>query len=235
MLVKGVILDLDGVILDSYRGGLRKIALLCASEDIPYGRQERQKLTELWGLPGIELLEHGLGIGREMAESLNQKWIRMDRADPPELVPGARSALAWMRRNCLTTCLLTSRWRVSADDVLSRLDITHSLQGACAREDVAHHKPDPRSLRPPLELLQGKFNIRPEECIFVGDTPSDIEAGHNAGIRTLVVQTGPYLLKHSDKEFGGKKIELADVLGSIDDLPFWLESQPETKLKELYR
>lgn len=235
MLVKGVVLDLDGVILDSFRGGLRKIALLCASEDILYGRQERHKLTEIWGLPGIELLQQGLGISQELAEALNQKWIRMDHVDPPDLVPGARSALAWMRHNNLRICLLTSRWRVSVDSVLQRLDVAHSLDGTCTREDVLHHKPDPRSLRPPLELLQDRFGIKPNECVFVGDTPSDIEAGHRARIKTLVVQTGPYLLKHSAKEFGGKKIELSDVLGSIDDLPFWLENQEETQLVELYR
>jgi phosphoglycolate phosphatase-like HAD superfamily hydrolase len=35
-------------------------------------------------------------------------------------------------------------------------------------------------------------SVRPEECIAVGDTPRDVEAGHGAGIRVAAVATGNY-------------------------------------------
>ncbi len=219
---------------DSFRGGLRKIRNLCAIEEIPFGRDARRLLTEAWGKPGIELLEAGLGVSRALAEKMNQQWIRLDNADPPELIPGTREMLYWLRQNGFKSALLTSRWRDGIHGILERYDLTKEFAGICTREDVPYFKPDPRSLRPPLELLADKFGITQDECIFVGDTPSDIEAGHLAGIETLVVQTGPYLLKHSHKTFGGKLVSLANVLASVDDLPLWIEQNHEGTLTRLY-
>jgi phosphoglycolate phosphatase-like HAD superfamily hydrolase len=34
--------------------------------------------------------------------------------------------------------------------------------------------------------------VRPGECIAVGDTPRDVEAGHGAGIRVAAVATGNF-------------------------------------------
>lgn len=234
MLVKGIVLDYDGVLLDSFRGGLRKIRTLCALHEVPFGRQARSKLTEAWGKPGIELLHLGLSISRELAERINRDWIKWDNTEPPELVPGTRDVMLWLEQNGFKCCLLTSRHRDNTEVMLKAQDLRDKFAGVCAREDVPHHKPDPRSLRPALELLQDQFGIAQHNCVFVGDTPSDIEAGHRANVRTLVVQTGPYLLKHSDKTFGDKKVELANILPSIDDLPFWIEENHEGELIELY-
>jgi HAD superfamily hydrolase (TIGR01509 family) len=234
MIIKGVVLDYDGVVLDSFRGGLRKIHALCSMHEIPFGRQERTKLTEVWGLPGIELLQMGLGVSHELAVRLNQQWIRWDNEQPPELVPGARNALLWLKLNGFHTCLLTSRHRQNVQVMLPAQDLDNKFAAVCTREDVTHHKPDPRALRPPIEQLQERFGIKQQECIFVGDTPSDIEAGHRAGVHTLVVQTGPYLLKHSDKTLGGKKVELANILPSIDELPLYIEENHEGPLTTSY-
>lgn len=234
MLLKGIIFDLDGVILDSFREGLRRIRNFCAMEEIPFSRENRRLLTEAWGLPGIELLEAGLGINRTLATEINTKWIRLDNEDPPKLVPGSREVLSWARRNGFKSCLLTSRHRDGTLAVLEKHDIAHEFAFICSREDVSHHKPDPRALRPPLEKLHELFNIKKSECCFVGDTPSDIEAGHRARVKTLVVQTGPYFLKHSHKIIGGKKVALKDILSSVDELPLWIEQNHSGELKLLY-
>ena len=61
------------------------------------------------------------------------------------------------------------------------------------------------------------------------NTPSDIVAGQDANIRTLVVQTGPYLLRHAAQY----PISLADILQSIDYLPLWIEENSTNELKTL--
>ena len=90
MHVRAVIFDFDGPINDSFREGLRRIKVLCAIYDIPFGRMQRKKLTELWGIPGIELLEQGVDISRNFAERVYRGWERMDLTDPVPLVPGTR-------------------------------------------------------------------------------------------------------------------------------------------------
>ena len=47
-------------------------------------------------------------------------------------------------------------------------------------------KPEPDVLFKSLEV----FGVRPEDCLLVGDAPSDMEAGRRAGIRTCAVRYG---------------------------------------------
>jgi phosphoglycolate phosphatase-like HAD superfamily hydrolase len=41
------------------------------------------------------------------------------------------------------------------------------------------------------ELVSGG-SLEPEECLAVGDTPLDVEAGHGAAIEVVGVATGAY-------------------------------------------
>jgi HAD superfamily hydrolase (TIGR01549 family) len=222
-------MDLDGVVLDSFREGMRRIQVLAAIEQIQFGRHTRQTLTQIWGAPGVELLRHGLGVSEEMAEALYPKWERWDRTDPPPLVPGAREALPWLRKNNFTIALLTSRNRQNTEDVLKRHNIMHEFSVITTREEVRHAKPDPGVFRAPLAHLHEEFGIAQHECLYLGDTPSDIMAGHKAGIETLVVQTGPYHIKHTAQY----PIALDHVLVSIDELPLWLEEHHDGELTVL--
>jgi HAD superfamily hydrolase (TIGR01509 family) len=226
MDLKAVIMDFDGVVLDSFREGLRRIRVLAALHDKPFGRDTRRRLTRLWGLPGIELLMQGLDISRALAERIYVDWEKMDLLDPIPLVPGSRETLYWLRQNEIAKSLITSRHRENLLSILDRDDLLREFDIVTTKQDSPYHKPDPRVFAHALSALEER-NIEPEQCIFVGDTPSDIVAGQDAKLRTLVVQTGPYLLKHAT-EF---PIDLSDVLQSIDDLPMWIEEHHTGKLK----
>lgn len=230
MQIKAVIYDCDGVVIDSFREGLRRIRVLAAIHDIPFTRSTRSTLTKLWGAPGVVLLEKGLGINNTLAEEMYKDWEKMDLCDPIPNIPGAREVLFWARRNGFINCLLTSRNRENITAILDRTNLLCEFAFISAREDPCYSKPDPRAFRSTLEILEEQYRITKDTCIFIGDTPSDIQGGSNAGLETLVVQTGPYLLKHS-VQF---PIPLANILQSIDDFPWWAEEHHEGTLKHLY-
>jgi len=227
VLVRAVIFDFDGPINDSFREGLRRIKILCAVHEVPFARKERMKLTELWGLPGLELLEKGLGINRKLAETMYPEWERMDLNLPVPLVPAAKEVLLWLRKNGFVSTLLTTRNKENIREIFERLDLTHEFGVISTRQDTPNHrKPDPRAFRYTLEELKERFKITKDECVFIGDTPVDIVAGEKAGIETLVVQSGPYLLKHASQH----PVKLENILGSIDDLPGWIEEHHEGEI-----
>ncbi len=230
MEIKAVILDFDGVVNDSFAEGMRRIKILAAVHDIHFGRAERMKLTDLWGLPGIDLLEKGLDISRGLAEAFYPEWERMDLELPNGLVPGAKDVLLWLRRNELVSGLLTTRNKQNIDDIFERIDLKREFSVISTRQDTEYRKPDPRAFRFVLEQLAEKHGVTKEQCVFVGDTREDIRAGENAGIETLVVLTGPYSLKH----IHDCPIKLTNVLKSIDDLPFWIEENHSGELKHSY-
>lgn len=230
MDIRGVLLDFDGVISDSFREGLRRIQVLCALHDIRFERDTRTKLFNNWGLPGVELFKQCLGVNEALARRMYVDWEKFDKASLIPLIPSAREVLAWLRRNGLKSALITSRHRENLLEILDRLDLVDEFLVITAKEDSPYHKPDPRVFRFALETLHERCGIGKGQCIFVGDTPSDTVAGHNAGLETLVVQTGPYLLEHIEQH----PLSLGNILKSIEDLPYWIEKHHDGILKELY-
>ncbi len=83
MDIRGVLLDFDGVISDSFREGLRRIQMLCALRDLRFERDTRTKLFNSWGLPGIELLTQCLGINETLARYIYMDWEKLDKNSPP--------------------------------------------------------------------------------------------------------------------------------------------------------
>lgn len=52
-------------------------------------------------------------------------------------------------------------------------------------EDTSHTKPDPE----PFLFAAERLNVRPSECVVVGDKPfTDIRGGNSAGMRTVLVR-----------------------------------------------
>lgn len=230
MLVKAWMLDCDGVLLDTFRNGLTRIKILCAMHDVRYTLHERRKLTEIWGLPGKELLLRGLGISEALAEQMYIEWERYDLAEPPPFVPGAREVLYWLRRNEMKTVLLTSRRRKNLMAILDRKDLLGEFAFLSTKDDCAHSKPDARAFRFALETLEENYGITREHIVFAGDTPADIQGGKNAGIRTIVMQTGPYLLEH----MADNPMQAGDILPSIDEIPAWMEKHHDGELPFSY-
>ncbi|OGI74612.1 hypothetical protein A2W50_00345 [Candidatus Nomurabacteria bacterium RIFCSPHIGHO2_02_40_30] len=230
MIIKGIFMDLDGVLLDSFREGLRRIQVICAIHEIQFTRETRSNLFHNWGLPGIELLMTCLDISESLAKRMYVDWEKYDREFPPPLIPGAREVLVWLRRNGFKSAPITSRHRQNLLEILDRLDLEREFAVITSKEDTpGYHKPDPRVFRHALETLEQQ-GIQKNQCIFIGDTPSDTVAGHNAEIETLVIQTGPYLLEHITQY----PVSLGNILRSIDDLPYWMEKHHEGEFKELF-
>lgn len=74
-------MDLDGVLVDSFREGLRRIQIVCALHDVRFERDTRAKLFNNWGLPGVELLVRCLGVNETLAHRMytgrsSIKWPR---------------------------------------------------------------------------------------------------------------------------------------------------------------
>jgi phosphoglycolate phosphatase len=55
----------------------------------------------------------------------------------------------------------------------------------CA-DRLKHIKPHPQI----LNQIIGKFSLKPEQALYVGDMVIDAQAGRRAGIRTIIVTTG---------------------------------------------
>jgi len=73
-------------------------------------------------------------------------------------------------------------------------------------------KPDPE----PIEKAARVLDLSPADCVYVGDTPTDIRGAHAAGMRCIGVYSGAYTRDELDAAG-------ADwLLARVGDIPEWL-------------
>ena len=77
--------------------------------------------------------------------------------------------------------IMTGKGRDTADITLAELGWADRFKSVVTGDEVARPKPDPEG---PL-LVARELGIAPRECVFIGDSPADIQAGKSAGMRTV--------------------------------------------------
>ena len=217
--IKAVILDFDGTLLDSYSYGFKHLGWIAERYGFSLTADIRQKMLETWGHTGIEFLQSLFGIDEAVARRMYLDWEALDTEDPIPLVSGAMTTLQWFREQTYTACVLTSRHRKTVMSILARERLHDYFARITAREDSNFTKPDRRAFIGILQTLARQKVCR-EECLFVGDTFIDIEAGRNVGINTVVVETGPYRHEHHKTH----PVPEDHVIPSIANLPSWIQS-----------
>jgi len=120
---------------------------------------------------------------RKTVESaFHQADIDLDRSSLGRLVPGAKEVLKRLKYRGFLLGLATGDNRNPTEAMLGRLRIDHYFDVVLCAEETKAPKPDPGIL---LEICS-RSGVPPSEAIYVGDTPYDMIAGREAGMKLVV-------------------------------------------------
>ncbi len=131
-------------------------------------------------LAGPALVARALPIYREY-------WDRT-MLDDVVLLPGAMELLAALKQRGLQTAVFTNKHGPSARLICTHLGIDRLLDGVFGAMDTPWLKPDRRFTDHVLAQLKADAKT----TLFVGDSPYDIQAAHNAGLPCWCVSTGTH-------------------------------------------
>ncbi|MSV36081.1 MAG: HAD family hydrolase [Bryobacterales bacterium] len=174
--------DVDGTLMDSQAdicGAVQTVLASHGRTDIPH-----EVLVRYIGRHLIEEFVD-FGFSHEQAEQMMVEYrgIYAERKHAATKVyPGVASALDQLggRKSTATTKgTPTTRLVLEQFGLIQHFDHVQGTDGFAA-------KPDPGVLLKSLEAL----GARPADCLLVGDSPADMEAGRRAGIRTCAVTWG---------------------------------------------
>lgn len=98
-----------------------------------------------------------------------------------KLYEGVDELLPILKRMGIQVAALTSGNAMTVE-CLQRTGIHHHFDMVVSADHLEHPKPHPEG----LDLIMGRLNAKPEECIMVGDSVVDILAGRNAELSKTV-------------------------------------------------
>lgn len=176
--------DVDGTLLDSADdicGAILEV--LAATPCRPL------RPADLTRYVGVHLLDMFRDLLPDYSDAQYEELIRNYRAVYParqhkatRVYPGVREALAAIAgRKSTATTKATPAVRAILEQ-FGLVDYFDHVQGT----DGFPYKPAPDVI---LASLNG-LGARPEDCLFVGDSPADMEAGRRAGVKICAVRYG---------------------------------------------
>lgn len=137
-------------------------------------------------------------------------------ADHTELYNGMPALLATLEQQDIPWGVITNKRERLTHPLMQALNLTKRSACIICGDTTAHSKPHPE----PMYTACRQIQVRPEECLYIGDAQHDITAGKAANMKTLAATWG--YLKPDDKpqDWG------ADALiHHPDDILDWITNQ----------
>ena len=184
--IRGVLFDMDGVVIDSERLYTRFWAQAANDLGFPMTREQALQLRSLGRGPGQAKLESFFGPAvsydaiRARRIELMDAYIAAHGVDEK---PGIRALLTLLKEKHIPCAITSSSSIPLIREHLGKLGLLEGFTALCSGKDVPRGKPAPDI------YLAGAaaIGVAPENCLAVEDSPAGIEAAWRAGCMAVIV------------------------------------------------
>ena len=202
--LQGVLFDWDGTLVDSYQADSAAYLAMFREMGIPWGLDELARHYS----PNWYRVYRAAKLPRARWDEADRAWRAQYAKHSPKLITGARQILERLEREHHLG-LVTSGDRDRVTRQLRAFRLTRLFGARVCSGDTPQKKPHPAPLRMALE----KLRLEPSACVYVGDSPEDLEMAKRAGVRAIAV-LGPF---PTEKRLRAARPEF--LLESIRELP----------------
>jgi beta-phosphoglucomutase len=187
-MIKGVIFDLDGVIVDTAHYHFLAWRRLAKELGVDLTEKDNEKLKGVSRLQSLQIiLDMGkIVIDKEKKESLadrKNEWFReyIEAMKPNEIFPGVKELITAMRKKGIKIALASSS--KNAPRVVELLGIRSLFDVLVDGGMIIDTKPDPEIFM----LTAQSLNIAPKDCLVFEDAEAGVEAAVRAGMKCIGV------------------------------------------------
>jgi HAD superfamily hydrolase (TIGR01549 family) len=186
--VRGVLLDVDGTLVDSNDAHAHAWVKAFAEHGIDVAFEDVRPLI---GMGGDKILKKLAGLQEDDPEakriSTRRREIFKEEFLPSlKPFPRARELLSLMRARGLRLVAASS---AKADELQGLLKVCGAddlLEEQTSSDDAEQSKPDPDIVAAAL----GKIGLPAEDVVMLGDTPYDVEAAARANVAVIALLCG---------------------------------------------
>lgn len=187
-MVKAVIFDMDGVIIDSEPVYQKWLAMFLKSQNVPVPASELREVPGMATQDFVKKLEvwwKNAGKPCKSGKEINQMFDRYSDSFPLSysdiLNPYVKEVLEWLRQWDYKVAVASSSPMKNITEVLSETGLGSYFDVRVSGEDFADSKPNPEI----YYFTVKKLGLHTEECIAVEDSSYGIQAAVNAHLRVI--------------------------------------------------
>jgi beta-phosphoglucomutase family hydrolase len=208
-LLKAVIFDMDGVIIDSEPFYLVIGMELYKKLNINITKDEHCSFTGVSNTNMWTIIKNNYGLKETVNELVaiqNKANIEYLEENIEKPIPGVMKILESLRKNEIKIALASSSSMEIIRMVLEKLKVTEYFQAIESGENLEKSKPAPDIFLNAAEMLQ----VEPECCIVIEDSNHGVTAAKAAGMKCIGFQ---------NPNSGNQNLEAADlIVDSLEEL-----------------
>ena len=216
-MIKGIIFDLDGVIVDTAKHHFKAWSLVAKQLNIPFGEEQNEDLKGVSRVNSLEKilqwgdLEINLEKKQELLDYKNKIYLNLiSKISSKDLLPGVYNLIETFRMNGYKIALGSAS--KNAIPILKKLELFELFDEIVDGNLISISKPDPEVFLKAASLL----GVSKEKCLVFEDAQSGIQAAINAGMYCIAVENKGNLIGAHKKVNSLNEISNISVL--INDL-----------------
>lgn len=215
-MIKAVIFDVDGTLLDTERIYMKAWKEAAAEAGYVMPDSVLQKTRAVNAKDAARIFEEEIGNGfsyqavRPIRVRIAEEIIKRES---PILKPGVLELLAFLEGKGIRLSVASSTNQQGTREHLAESRILDRFEVVVGGDMVTNGKPHPDIFLKAAEAL----SAAPEECIVVEDSPAGIRAAYAAGMKAVLVPDQAAITQEI--------IDMADVvLNSLLEMPTYLKT-----------
>lgn len=190
---RAALIDLDGTLLDT--AGELAGAVNAMRQDLGLAVLDVARIASFVGKGAAVLVHRALTDSHDgrADESLHAQGLSAFKrhyerinGTQAQMYPGVLDGLAALRAHGLYLACVTNKPRDFAAPLLQRTGLAQEFEVLVAGGDTPRAKPYPD----PFELAAQHLKLSAEQCVVIGDSANDAQAGRAAGMAVLLVPYG---------------------------------------------
>lgn len=184
--IKGVIFDLDGVIVDTAQFHYSAWKALAAEWDYSLTIEDNEQLKGVSRKDSVAKIATWAGVSateselNAVAQRKNEKYLALCAAlTPNAILPGISELINELHANEVKVALGSAS--KNARFVIDKLGLTAVFDVIVDGNDVSKSKPNPEV----FEKAAQQMHLHAKHCVVIEDAPAGIEAALSAGMRAV--------------------------------------------------
>lgn len=212
-MINTFLFDIDGTLLDTKEFILQAFEYILKKNnfDVP----DRGVISSMVGMDFHEMYSILSGIPAKDTQYLidSHRKFQVENTHLSVVYPNTISVLEKLKNKNYKLAFITSRSKQTSEKTLEEAGILKFFDIGVSVEDAPEAKPSPV----PLLMAMEKLSSKPDETVMVGDSHFDVEAGINAGTKTIRCTYG----FHTDHIDTPKPDFMIDDIGELLKIVEW--------------